>query len=423
MGLKSMHREQQSENIQSSTQDNSLVAQLSQRIEELQSEREQDSSLIGQQSQKIEELEKQVSSLQSQAEELQAQKKKYLQEHLDLKRTIQKKDFQLSEALEQAENWKKQAQSRPDQSQQLAEMQSQISELSSANSKLMSELQKKSEIIVQLNEKEEIYNKSDLIRQENEKLKRENSNLQRSEQNAKREAEATVSAVKDRYAEKERELAHTQYEAESTRIEVEALKKRQNQLIKDKAKEMYQSKEKSLISAYKGKETALEGAFFGSLAYGVLVTVLTAIDSRAFVSDFKTFFLTVWNWATAYIDFALDGAKWASQLGDMIPQEIVAFIVHWLVLIVVLLLLVGGMGALLCFGVVKLIELYVEELEFADNLSLLVFLVSLALSIFFADEIRAFLPINLLLLNILVHVIYSFIRWYVKGCRQNRGYY
>ena len=81
------------------------------------------------------------------------------------------------------------------------------------------------------------------------------------------------------------------------------------------------------------------------------------------------------------------------------------------------------MGALLCFGVVKLIGLYVEELEFADNLSLLVFLVSLALSIFFADEIRAFLPINLLLLNILVHVIYSFIRWHVKGCRQNRGYY
>ena len=423
MGLKSMHREQQSENIQSSTQDNSLVAQLSQRIEELQNEREQDSSLIGQQSQKIEELEKQVSSLQSQAEELQAQKRKYLQEHLDLKRTIQKKDFQLSEALEQAENWKKQAQSRPDQSQQLAEMQSQISELSSANSKLMSELQKKSEIIVQLNEKEEIYNKSDLIRQENEKLKRENSNLQRSEQNAKREAEATVSAVKDRYAEKERELAHTQYEAESTRIEVEALKKRQNQLIKDKAKEMYQSKEKSLISAYKGKETALEGAFFGSLAYGVLVTVLTAIDSRAFVSDFKSFFLAIWHFITSFGDFALDGAVWASQLGDMIPQPIVATIVHWLVLILVLLLLCGGLGVLVCFCGIKLIGLYVEELEFADNLSLLVFLVSLALSIFFADEIRAFLPINLLLLNIIVHVIYSFIRWYVKGCRQSRGYY
>lgn len=247
--------------------------------------------------------------------------------------------------------------------------------------------------------------------------------MQRSEQNARQEAKAMIEGVKREYSEKEKELAHTQYEADSARNEAEALKKRQNELIKTKAKEMYQNTEKSLKTAYKAKEIALEGAFFGSLAYGVLVTVLTAIRSKAFLSDFEGFFLTVWNWATAYIDFALDGAKWASQLGDMIPQEIVAFIVHWLVLIVVLLLLVGGMGALLCFGVVKLFTGYTKKLEFADDWSLLVFLVSLALSIFFADEIRAFVPINLLLLNILVHALYVLIRWYVKGCREARGYY
>jgi len=186
---------------------------------------------------------------------------------------------------------------------------------------------------------------------------------------------------------------------------------------------MYQSKEKSLISAYKGKETALEGAFFGSLAYGVLVTVFTAIDSRAFVSDFKSFFMAIWSFIQWFADFAIDGAKWASQLGDMIPQPIVAVIVHWLLLIVVLLLLCGGLGALVIASAIYLFNGYTEKLEFADTWSLLVFLVSLALSIFFADEIRAVLPINLLLLNIIVHALYVPIRWYVKGCRQSRGYY
>lgn len=39
------------------------------------------------------------------------------------------------------------------------------------------------------------------------------------------------------------------------------------------------------------------------------------------------------------------------------------------------------------------------------------------MSIFFAEEIRTFLPINLLLLLILVHIVYVLIRWYVKGAR------
>ena len=107
----------------------------------------------------------------------------------------------------------------------------------------------------------------------------------------------------------------------------------------------------------------------------------------------------------------------------IILKPIVANIVHWLLLILVLVVLCGSLGVLIIFCGVKLFTGYTEKLEFADNWSLLVFLVSLALSIFFADELRAFLPINLLLLNILVHAGYVFVRWYVKGCRENRGNY
>lgn len=247
--------------------------------------------------------------------------------------------------------------------------------------------------------------------------------LKQEKYNAEQEAMTEVRAFKEEYARKERQLARTQEEASDLRTEAENLKKRQNELIRGEAERMYRVKEKSLISAYKGKEMALEGAFLGSLAYGVLVTFFTAVRSRAFISDFKSFFIAIWNFVQSFADFAIDGAKWASQLGNMIPQPIVATIVHWLVLIVVLVLLCGGLGALVIGGSIYVFKGYTEKLEFADTWSLLVFLVSLALSIFFADEIRAFLPINLLLLNIIVHVIYSFIRWYVKGCRQSRGYY
>ena len=54
---------------------------------------------------------------------------------------------------------------------------------------------------------------------------------------------------------------------------------------------------------------------------------------------------------------------------------------------------------------------------------LAVFLISLAVSVYFAELIRAVIPINLLLLLILVHIVYVLIRWYVKGCKRSRGYY
>ena len=69
----------------------------------------------------------------------------------------------------------------------------------------------------------------------------------------------------------------------------------------------------------------------------------------------------------------------------------------------------------------KVFEFYTED--YADTMSLAVFLISLAVSVYFAEPIRVVIPINLLLLLILVHIVYVLIRWYVKGCKRSRGYY
>ena len=76
---------------------------------------------------------------------------------------------------------------------------------------------------------------------------------------------------------------------------------------------------------------------------------------------------------------------------------------------------------LIFLGASKVFEFYTED--YADTMSLAVFLISLAVSVYFAEPIRAVIPINLLLLLILVHIVYVLIRWYVKGCMRSRGYY
>lgn len=317
------------------------------------------------------------------------------------------------------------------QSQRITELEHQISELSSINSTLMSELRKKSEIIVKLNEKEEIYNKSDLIKKQNAELEKRNRELEQSEQNARQEAMTEVSAVKEECAKRERIAESKAQEADRLKSHLKAVeadlsgqidKKAQN-LVESKLNALhgvYEAKQRSLDRKFKAKTASYDSCMLGLLLYGVLITVFTAVRSEAFVSDFKTFFKVVWGFLTCF-GWLENGANFMAQIGDKIPQEIVATIVHWLLWFIVLFGVGIGAVVLLLIGIAKLVKWYAEE--YADNTSLGFALVSLALSIFFAEEIRTFLPINLLLLLILVHIVYVLIRWYVKGCKRSRGYY
>lgn len=317
------------------------------------------------------------------------------------------------------------------QSQRITELEHQISELSSINSTLMSELRKKSEIIVKLNEKEEIYNKSDLIKKQNAELEKRNRELEQSEQNARQEAMTEVSAVKEECAKRERIAESKAQEADRLKSHLKAVeadlsgqidKKAQN-LVESKLNALhgvYEAKQRSLDRKFKAKTASYDSCMLGLLLYGVLTTVFTAVRSEAFVSDFKTFFKVVWGFLLTCFGWLENGANFMAQIGDKIPQEIVATIVHWLLWFIVLFGVGIGAVVLLLIGIAKLVKWYAEE--YADNTSLGFALVSLALSIFFAEEIRAFLPINLLLLLILVHIVYVLIRWYVKGCKRSRGY-
>lgn len=416
MGLKSMHAEKQSEQPQQSVQDNSLIEQQSQRIAELMKEQEQDSYLIEQQSQKIAELERHISQITqqsqkkdsqiseaiSQAEEWKAradqeqtrakdQERKLLEEQLNLKKTLQKKGLQASEAISQAEEWKNQAE----------KSEIQIQKLLSEKQELVSTVAEQGKRIAEQTE-------------QIEKLKQDKLN-------AEQEAEATVSSVKREYEAKGRELDRRIGEAAKQSASLKSERQSISEDIEQRATAKYLDQKKELDRKFKAQTASYDSFLLGLLLYGVLTTVFTAVRSEAFVSDFKTFFMVIWQFIVNAFQLLLKGGQWASQLGDKIPQPVVATIVHYLLLIVFVGGIASGVGFLIFLGASKVFEFYTED--YADTMSLAVFLISLAVSVYFAEPIRAVIPINLLLLLILVHIVYVLIRWYVKGCMRSRGYY
>lgn len=300
-----------------------------------------------------------------------------------------------------------------EQSRTISAQEQTISELSLQVSMLKSEVQKLADKNVKLNE-------ADNVLKQNAELKKQNELLKQEKYRAEQEAEAKVGSVKREYAERVKELEHSQYEAEASRSEAEKLKQSLKADTEKRAKELVKAKVKSLEATYQAKTSSHYAYVTGVSLYAVLVTVLTAIRSETFVSDFKTFFEVIWGFLLRCFGWLENGANFVAQLGDKIPQEIVATIVHWLLWFIVLFGIGIGAVVLLLIGIAKLVSWYTEN--YTDNTSLGVALVSLALSIFFAEDIRAFVPINLLLLLIITHVLYVGVRWYIKGYRENRGY-
>lgn len=397
MGLKSMHAEKQSEQPQQSVQDNSLIEQQSQRIAELMKGQEQDSYLIEQQSQKIAELERHISQITQQS---------------------QKKDSQISEAISQAEEWKNQAEEWKNQAEK---SEIQIQKLLSEKQELVSTVAEQGKRIAEQTEQIEKLNEADNVLKLNAELKKQNEKLKQDKLNAEQEAEATVSSVKEEYAAKGRELDRRIGEAAKQSAELKEERASVNQDVERRATAMYQNRKKELDSKFKAQSLSYDGFVLGLLLYGVLTTVFTAIRSEQFVSDFKAFFIAIWQFLVNAFQLLLKGGQWASQLGDKIPQPVVATIVHYLLLIVFVGGIGIGVGVLIFLGASKVFEFYTDD--YADTLSLAVFLINLAVSVYFAEPIRAVIPINLLLLLILVHIVYVLIRWYVKGCMRSRGYY
>lgn len=429
MGLKSMHAEKQSEQPQQSVQDNSLIEQQSQRIAELMKEQEQDSYLIEQQSQKIAELERHISQITqqsqkkdsqiseaiSQAEEWKAradqeqtrakdQERKLLAEQLNLKKTLQKKGLQASEAISQAEK-----------------SEIQIQKLLSEKQELVSTVAEQGKRIAEQTEQIEKLNEADNVLKLNAELKKQNEKLKQDKLNAEQEAEATVSSVKREYEAKGRELDRRIGEAAKHSASLKSERQSISEDIEQRATAKYLDQKKELDRKFKAQTASYDSFLLGLLLYGVLTTVFTAVRSEAFVSDFKTFFMVIWQFIVNAFQLLLKGGQWASQLGDKIPQPVVATIVHYLLLIVFVGGIAIGVGFLIFLGASKVFEFYTED--YADTMSLAVFLISLAVSVYFAEPIRAVIPINLLLLLILVHIVYVLIRWYVKGCMRSRGYY
>lgn len=294
--------------------------------------------------------------------------------------------------------------------------QERISNLSSEILILKNELLKKSETIVSLNEKIENLSASDLQLKKSKELMAAGLKA-RSEAEVIRSAceedrkdlirkESDLADRESRLREKEdcldREIktkAENLIKADRTRLEWEYKSRMQNNDQQTKEKQTELSKK------YKIMTVTYQVEFMAVLIYGVISSILQAITTPIIREDILIFFTGLWKGIVGLYFLIESLGRNAAGLAYLIENPTAFGIVYWILLIVVMVLLLGsllfGLGfTLFLYGV------YVRENQW-DRYMVIAITMDIAITLFLAEEIRAWIPVNLIVIQIILLLLYS----------------
>ena len=268
-------------------------------------------------------------------------------------------------------------------------------------------------------------NKAENVQALKNELKQTKELLQ-SEKEKKKRADSTIEECQDklRQAEREKEYALTHQKKVEIPVEKPVLYERCRNCDRrayQQAKERYEHQRNGLEKKYKAKTVEFDAMIVILWWYASVTTIFAAIRSETFLSDFTAFVDTVWIGICQSGKWIVDVGNALAQVGDRIPNETVAIVVHWLLFIIVIVGAAVAVGVLIVIVEKKVTKVYRENCW--DVISIGVAVTSVALVVYFGDWIKDFVKLNLVVILLLVQAVYVGIRAYVKGCKRARGYY
>ena len=178
------------------------------------------------------------------------------------------------------------------------------------------------------------------------------------------------------------------------------------------AKAKYETQKERLAGQYKAKTVMFQTTLFLLAWYSLTTTLFQAVQSDVFLSDCKSFFHDAASFIQTFIGWTIDAGQSVAQISTKIPNEIIAGIIYWLLMILVVGICVAGTGILAILIEIKVIELYKKNCW--DVITLLMILTSAAVIIYFGEVIKKALSINLLFFWLILQGIYLTIRRYIS---------
>jgi len=218
-------------------------------------------------------------------------------------------------------------------------------------------------------------------------------------------ADSTIEEYQDklRHAEREKEYALTHQKKVEIPVEKPVLYERCRNCDRkayQQAKERYEHQRNGLEKKYRSKTVGFDAMLIVLLWYAIVTTVFAAMRSGIFLGDFTALFDALWNGIRQSCKWIVGVAKVLAQVGDRIPNQMVAIIVHWLLLIIVIVGAAGAVGVFIIILEKKVMKVYRDNCW--DVISVGIAVISLAVVVYFGDWIKVLVKLNLVALLLLV---------------------
>ena len=229
-----------------------------------------------------------------------------------------------------------------------------------------------------------------------------------------------ISSVKRDYASKLTTLENSQDRVDKMEREAKDFKIRLTTEVEEIANKKIENRIAELETGYKAKEVALASyvGIFGVIT--AVTTVLSFIRNKAFIGDFIRFWVGFWNVFASILRFVHNGVTVVAGLCEHIPQQTVAIILYWVVLIVLWGAIVFGVFK----GVTKLIKTFFEPISDGVNVwNTSISVILLAIFVYFGDFIKALIAVNLLGLWLILTIILIGVGIYINSKNKHRIYY
>ena len=244
--------------------------------------------------------------------------------------------------------------------------------------------------------------------------------------NEKAEASIQIKALQDNLEKAEQDKMYAQKHQKTVEISVEKpiLYEKCNSCEKTavlKLKKRYELGYQRLERKFKRRIAAYDIFFVGFMAYSLFLSILMAIRTKVFFSDFIDFASALLNGISMLKDWIIVAGRSAGQIGRIVSEGMVGNIVYWFIFLAVIVVITAGILTGLGFSIRKIVKVYGEYCW--DRISVIVGTGSIVIVIFFGDWIKQVISLNLLLVLLCVQVVYVIVRWYVKGWRATRGYF
>ena len=234
----------------------------------------------------------------------------------------------------------------------------QLEELLLLTEEIQEELEQKEQLIVEL--KTQLSESLTL----NEKLNKENraGNIQalkndlkladralRIEKEKLRSANVMIEECQDKicYLTQERDYARTHQKIVEIPVEKPVLYEKCeacNRTAYQNAKAKYETQKERLAGQYKAKTVMFQTTLFLLAWYSLTTTLFQAVQSDMFLVDCKLFFNDLTSFIQTFIGWTIDAGQSAAQISTKIPNEIIAGIIYWLLLILIVGICVAGTG-------------------------------------------------------------------------------